>query len=115
MSLLDSMKTACKMMDRSTVSDGLGGFSYTWTEGADFEAVIRKDSSPEMAVAQKQGLSEFFTVIVDKSVSLEYHDVFKRVSDSATFRVTGSTRDSTAPDVSSVPIAKATCERWDLT
>ena len=114
MSLLDSMKTKCAMMDLRTVSDGLGGFTYAWAEGAEFYAVIRKDASPEVLIAQRQGLAESFTVIVDKSVSLDYHDVFKRLNDGAIFRMAGATKDSAAPGMSSVQIAKAPCERWEL-
>lgn len=114
MSLLDTMKDACVMMDKTTVSDGLGGFRPTWVEGAAFDAVIRKDSAPEVRVAEQQGVNEMFTVIVDRSVPLEYHDVFKRVSDGAIFRMTSNTKDAAAPSPSTVPIAKGTAERWVL-
>lgn len=114
MSLLDVMKEPCVMMDRVTVDDPYGGFTQTWVEGATFMAVIRKDSSPQEVVAQQQGMSETFTVIVDKTVPLEYHDVFKRKSDGVIFRMTSATRDAKAPTPSSVPIAKATAERWEL-
>lgn len=114
MNLLDTMRDLCVMMDKSTAADGMGGFIPTWSEGAQFYAVIRKDRSPEEVVAQQQGAAETFTVIVDKSVSLDYHDVFKRKSDGAVFRMTSETRDGKAPAWSTVPIAKATCERWEL-
>lgn len=115
MSLLDTMKDACVMMDKTTVNDGLGGFKLTWVEGAHFDAVIRKDTTPEEIVAQQQGAAETFTVIVDKSVPLAYADVFKRLSDGAIFRLTSNTKDAAAPSPSTVPIAKATAERWVLT
>lgn len=115
MNLLDTMKDACVMMDKATVNDGLGGFTATWVEGATFDAVIRKDATPEEVVAQQQGAAETFTVIVDRSVPLDYHDVFKRLSDNAIFRLTSNTRDAAAPPPSTVPIAKATAERWVLT
>ena len=108
MSLLDWMKVPCVMMDRTTVNDGMGGFVQTWVEGATFDALIRKDSAPEQVVAQQQGAAEVFTVMVDKSVPLEYHDVFKRLSDGAIFRLTSNTLDAAAPIPSTVPIAKAT-------
>lgn len=113
--LLEAMKDECVMMDKTTVSDGLGGFQPTWVEGAHFYAIIRKDSAPEQIVAQQQGVNEMFTVIVEKSVPLEYHDVFKRISDGSIFRLTSNTKDAAAPGVSTIPIAKATAERWALT
>lgn len=114
MNLLDTMKEACVVMDKTTAYDGMGGFTPTWTEGAEFFAVIRKDSTPEEIVAQQQGAAETFTIIVDRSVPLEYHDVFKRISDGAVFRLTSNTKDAAAPGRSTIPIAKATCERWVL-
>lgn len=115
MSLLDTMKDPCVMLDKVTVSDGMGGFTVTWHDGAAFEAIIRKDSSPEARVAEQQGVNEMFTVIVAKTVPLEYHDVFRRITDDAVFRLTSNTRDSAAPEPSTIPIAKATAERWRLT
>lgn len=113
--LLDAMKDACVMMDKTTVGDGMGGFTTQWVEGATFDAVIRKDSAPEQVVAQQQGVNEMFTVIVERTVPLEYHDVFKRLSDGAIFRLTSNTKDATAPAMSTARIAKATAERWALT
>ena len=77
-------------------------------------AAIAKDSSPEVRVAEQQGVAEQFTVVVDQSFSLDYHDVFKRVSDGSIFRVTSRTPDSTAHPASTVKIARVTAERWVL-
>lgn len=114
MNLLDVMKEPCVMLDRRTVPDGIGSFGYEWTEGARFQAVIRKDSSPELRVAEQEGTKEHYTIIVDKSIVLQYNDVFRRESDGQTFRLTSSTIDNMAPSRSTVPIAKATAERWVL-
>ena len=115
MNLLESMMEDYVMLDKSTVSDGMGGFVPTWVTGATFKAYVRKESTPEIIVAEQQGVKEMFTVIVPKAVPLEYHDVFQRVSDDAVFRVTSNTLDAMAPGASTVPIAKANCERWALT
>ena len=114
MTLLDTMREPCVMMDKTTVSDGLGGFTTEWSEGAAFDAVIVKNNATEAVIAQQQGLSEVYTVIVDKAVTLDYHDVFKRLSDAQVFRLTSATHDNAAPEPSTIPIAKATCERWIL-
>lgn len=114
MSLLDTMREPCVMMDKTSVPDGMGGFIPAYKEGAEFEATIIKDNSLQAVVAQQQGLAETFTVIVNKSVPLVHLDVFKRLSDGETFRMTSSTKDSAAPSPSTIPIAKATCERWTI-
>ena len=117
MNLLEGMMDACVMMDKTTVSDGMGGIVSVWVEGAEFAAYVRKESAPEIIVAEQTGAKEMFTVVVPLTVSLEYHDVFKRVRDGAIFRLTSNTRDGETSKTASTPVqvAKANCERWELT
>lgn len=114
MTLIDSMMERCVMQDKTSQSDGMGGFSYAWADGAEFDATIIKVSSPTITVAEQQGVNEQYNVVVHSNVMLDYHDVFKRISDGATFRVTGYSRDSEAPAASTVKIAKVTAERWSI-
>jgi hypothetical protein len=108
------MMEDCQILNHIRKDDDFGGYTDTWEGGARFKAAIAKDSSPEQLVAEKQGISESFTVVVDKAFSLDYHDVFKRLSDNSIFRVTSRTTDSTAHPASTVKIAKVTAERWVL-
>lgn len=114
MSLIDVMKEDCVMLDKRTVSDGLGGFTLEWTNGASFQAAIIKNSTMEARIAEKQGVTELYTVTVDKGLALQYHDVFRRLSDSATFRVTSNIADSETPSVATFQIGQVTAERWEL-
>ena len=114
MALYETMMEDCIMMDRRTISDGLGGFSHEWVEGANFRAAVIKDSTMNARVAEKQGVTEVYTVTVDKGVRLEYHDVFKRTSDGLTFRVTSNIRDSESPRVATFAIGQVSAERWEL-
>lgn len=114
MNLLTSAMEPCVMLDKTTVSDGAGGFDFTWVEGATFNAFVRKETAPELIVAEKEGVKETFTVVVQKGVPLDYHDVFRRLSDGAVFRLTSTVRDDAALAQSSISIAKANCERWEL-
>lgn len=114
MSLLTQMMENCRILNHVRTDDDYGGYSDTWTEGATFKAAIAKVASPEQLVAEQQGVAEAFTVVVNDSITLDYHDVFKRVSDNAIFRVTSRTQDSTAHPASTVKIAKVTAERWVL-
>ena len=65
-------------------------------------------------IAEKQGIEEIFTIVTKKTVTLDYHDVVKRKSDNAIFRVTSRGIDSAAPTESTVPIVKVSAERWVL-
>lgn len=115
MSLIDSMLESCTMVDKQTASDGLGGFSTEWVDGAKFNAAIVKDSSMEARAAEKAGVTEVYTVTVAKGTPLVFHDVFRRDSDGAIFRVTSGIKDSESPDVATFSIGQVTAERWKLT
>lgn len=112
--LIDAFKTDCVMMDKRSVPDGIGGFTYEWTEGAQFIAAIVKDNTLEARVAEKEGVTEVYTVTVGKDLPLGYHDVFKRLSDGAVFRVTSNVTDSKTPGVASFQFGQVTAERWEL-
>ena len=112
--LLTQMMDECRILNHIRQDDDYGGYTDEWIPGATFMAAIAKNASPEVLVAEQQGVSEQFTVVVDDSFSLDYHDVFKRLSDDSIFRVTSRTQDSTAHPASTVRIAKVTAERWEL-
>ena len=114
MSLIDVMMEKCVMLDKRTVSDGLGGFSTEWVEGATFNAAVVKNNTLEARIAEKEGVSELYTVTVDKGLMLQFHDVFKRLSDQQIFRVTSNIKDSETPTVASFQIGQVTAERWAL-
>ena len=88
MSLLSEAMTDCVFLNKSKVSDGEGGFVVEWTEGASFKAAIVFDNSMEARTAEKAGVTSLYTVSVPISVAIEYHDVFKRLSDGKIFRAT---------------------------
>lgn len=114
MSLIDVMMDDCVMMDRTTSPDGAGGIIREWVPGAEFRAAVIKNNTLAARVAEKEGVTEIYTVTVDRGVSLEYHDVFRRIKDGATFRVTSNITDSETPSVASFQIGQVTAERWEL-
>ena len=112
--LIDAFMEDCVMMDRTTQPDGIGGFTHVWKQGAAFQAAIVKDNTTEALVAEKQGVTEVYTVTFAKSVPMEYHDVFKRLSDCAVFRATSNVTDSKTPKVASFQFGQVRAERWEL-
>lgn len=112
--LLDSMMEKCCILNRIRQDDPYGSYTDTWSDGATFDATIIKNTTTEAVVAEKQGITEIFTVVVRKGFQLDYHDVFRRISDGQVFRVTSNVTDSEAPTASSVKIAKVTAEKWVL-
>lgn len=112
--LIDAFMEECVMMDKASIPDGIGGFVHEWQEGAAFQAAIVKDNTLEARVAEKDGVTELYTVTVARNLPLEYHDVFKRRSDGAIFRVTSNVTDSKTPKVASFAFGQVSAERWEL-
>lgn len=114
MRLFEKMMEDCTMLDKQTLSDGLGGFSTQWNDGATFKAAVVKNNTLDAKVAEKSGVTELYTVTVAKGTPLIYHDVFRRESDGAIFRVTSNIKDSETPTPATFQIGQVSAERWNL-
>lgn len=112
--LIDAFMADCVMMDKRTVPDGIGGFVHEWQEGADFQAAVVKDNTLKAKIAEKEGVTELYTVTFSRDLPLGFHDVFKRKNDGAVFRVTSNVTDSTTPKVASFQFGQVSAERWTL-
>lgn len=114
MSLLDEFMTPCVMMDRRTGKDAYGSFTEDWVPGAEFNAAIVLDDSIQAQAAAAQGVKGVYTITVKKPVRLQFHDVFKRVSDDQIFRVTSKDEKAT-PKSASLNMRSVKAEEWELT
>lgn len=114
MSLLSDAMERVVYLDKSHQPDGEGGSVTVWTEGTDFNAAITFDTSIEARTAQKQGVTSLYTVTTARDVTLEYHDVFKRLSDGKIFRVTSDGDDNFTPTSSSLNIRQVTAEEFEI-
>lgn len=115
MSLLDERMENCIMMDKTTIADGYGGYLTEWKEGAPFKSAIVLDSSMQARIAEQQGVTALYTVTTTKALNLQYHDVFKRVSDGKIFRVTSDGDDKYTPTSASLNMRQVSAEEWELT
>ncbi len=111
--MLTPAMTDCTRMVRSEEGTSLGP-AEAYSAGKGFRAYLRKDTSPENRVAERQGMEEQYTVIVPAGVTLMRDEVFRREADGLTFRCTSSTVDGEAPAMASLQIAKCTAKRWDI-
>lgn len=114
MSLLESAMTECVLYDRRRVPDGEGGYNSSFAESVKFMAAIVFDSSVEARIAEKSGVTSVYTVTLDKSVPIRYHDVFKRLSDGKIFRVTSDGGDKKTPISASFQVQQVTAEEWSI-
>jgi hypothetical protein len=114
MSLLTESMVRCVMLDKKRVPDGEGGFVVEWTESAEFDATIAFDSSVEARIGAKSGVTSLYTVTLPRGVALEYHDVFRRISDGKIFRVTSDGDDKATPKGAGLDIRAVSAEEWSL-
>ena len=114
MSLLDDALETCVMMDKRTEPDGYGGYISTYTEGAQFKAAIVFDATMEARAAEKQGVTSLYTVTTSRALTLEYHDVFKRMRDGKIFRVTSDGDDKFTPASTALDMRQVTAEEYIL-
>lgn len=114
MSLFEEFKTDCVMLEKTRIPDGEGGFITNWSDGAEFKAAVVFDSSLEARTAEQQGVSSLYTVTTARNAKLEYHDVFKRLSDGKIFRVTSDGDDKHTPERATFQFSQVTAEEWSL-
>lgn len=95
------------------VDDGEGGMITVWTEGAHFFGAVVLEDSPEMLIAQAQGVQGKYSVTVDKKTRLPWHTVFRRLADGAVFRIT--TKDETVvPKNAPIDMRALRAEEWTI-
>ena len=114
MSLLDEYMGNCVMIDKTTVSDGRGGFDYAFVDGAEFQAAITLDNSIQAKIAEQQGVTGVYKVTTTKSINLQYHDIFKRVSDGKIFRATSDGDDNKTPVSATLNMRQVSAEEYTL-
>ena len=114
MSLSDDFTSECAMIDKVSVPDGYGGFDKAWKVGAHFNAAITLDNSMQSRIAEQQGVTALYTVTTKKNINLQFHDVFKRLSDGKIFRVTSDGDDKATPISADLEMRQVSAEEWTL-
>lgn len=114
MSLLSDAMEQCVMLNKVVQSDGFGSYYALWVEGVPFEAAITFDTSIQARTAEAQGVTSVYTVTVDRNMVLEYHDVFKRLSDGKVFRATSDGDDSYTPSSAGLNMRQVTAEEYAI-
>lgn len=114
MSLIEQWQEKCTIIESKKVPDGDGGFIASWTDGAEFKAAVVCDTSMQARTAEKQGVTSLYTVTCEPNAKLEYHDVFRRLSDRKIFRVTSDGDDVQTPKSATFQFSQVTAEEFTL-
>ena len=115
MSLLDDAMEKCVLYDKRREADGYGGYVETYTESVEFQAAVTFDTSIEARRAEAEGVTSRYTVTTSRNLTLEYHDVFKRLKDGKVFRVTSDGDDKYTPTAATLDMRQVTAEEWSFT
>ncbi len=113
MSLLQYAMKPCTLFNKKQISDGQGGFKTNWEAGAKFNAAITVDTSITARIAESQGVKNIYTVTVDRSLRLDFHDVFRNDATGQFYRVT-SKDDRKTPVSSTLNMRQVNAEDWDF-
>ena len=114
MSLLKEFFTACQFITPMRTDDGLGGSQTVFINGSLFDAAIRKDNSVPAKIAQKQGVTDVYTITTRRDLNLQFHEVFRRLSDGKIFRVTSNGDDDKTPQSAGLDMRQVAAEEWTL-
>lgn len=114
MSLLDEYSDSYVILDRVTANDGYGGYTVDWKEGATIKGALAVASEQELKRADAAGEKVTHTMLIDKSVVLEYHTVLKRTTDNKIFRTTSRGDELYTPASSALNKRKINIEEWEL-
>ncbi|MBR0090232.1 MAG: hypothetical protein IJP92_00820 [Lachnospiraceae bacterium] len=115
MSLLQEAFEECTMIDRITSSDGLGGFTSVYQDGAGFMCAVVLDNSIEARRAAREGVTAIYTVTTERNINLQYHNIFRRERDGKIFRVTSDGDDRLTPKSAGLDMRQVSAEEWRLT
>ena len=113
MSLLSDAMEKCAFINAAIVDDGRGSNITTYTEGGKFYAAFELQNSLNEAVAMAQGVKGVYRVTTERDVRLEFHQIFKRLSDNKTFRV-DSKDDSHTPETANLNMRVVRAEEWEV-
>lgn len=112
--LLDAMSHKCVLMEKMRIPDGAGGYITAWKEGAEFINHRNLDTATEALIAEQQGVTALYELLVDKDFPIEYNDAFKDLKTGQTYRVTMPTNEKVTPDFSAMNYKYFRAERWTL-
>ena len=109
--LIDKLMRTVTIRIPERISDGEGGFSTLWRDGASFQAAITAHRADWTWIAEHHTPVDYFNVTLpEDGLDLPLATVLKD-ADGKTYRTTSLVRDF--PSVMSVRYKRYTAERWE--
>ena len=114
MSLMDEYSVSCVLLVKTRSEDPVGGYTTAWVDGAQFSAAWEYEGAAVMTVAEQQGVSRTYRIYVDKTLDLDFHEVFRRTDNGQIYRVTNPGTDRKTPSFSRLNKRLIEVEKWKL-
>lgn len=114
MSLMDEYNVPCVLLVKTRTDDPVGGYKTDWVDGVTFDAAWEYESAPEITVAEQQGVSRTYRIYVNKTLDLDFHEVFRRTDNGQIYRVTNPGTDRKTPSFSTLNKRLIEVEKWQL-
>lgn len=114
MSLLTEAMGTFQKWDKTSVEDGIGGFTNKYVPGATFQAVATLDSSTLSQIGQSLGVKSNYKISTAKNVLLQFPDVVERLADHKFFRITDDGTDQKTPNSAMLDMRQVRAEEWRI-
>ena len=114
MSLLTEAMTKCILLDKVSVNDGYGSPVFRYQDGEEVMIAFDEDNSLQARTASVEGVTALYTITTSRAVHLPFHQVFRRVADGSTFRVTSDGTDTRTPRSAALDMRNYSAERWEI-
>lgn len=109
--LLDYYGKECVILNKTTQNSPEGGYITSWNECAHFINYQALDTSTEAQIAEKQGLSSIYNVLVEKGVPLVYGDYYRDTEAQTVYRVTSEPSEVQSPASSALNLKRFSAEK----
>lgn len=114
MDLLEEAFEDFTVINKIIVSDGYGGTTTRWEEGAVIKGAMAYNSSSQVRIAQAIGDKSVYLFTVRKFIELDLHTVLKRNKDNHYFRLTNNSDDKKTPNSAGLNMRQYNAEEWSL-
>lgn len=97
-----------------TVENGPSGPVVIWNDGVLFSCLLTLDNSMNARIGEQAGVTSTLTGLVDIETPLKFYDVFRRISDGRTYRITSEPDERRIPASASFHVKAFAAEKYEL-
>ena len=112
--MMESMAHECVLLIKSDTPDGEGGAVAAWTDGAAFKTYPAPDRSMKARIAEKDGLTSVYTILVPQDAPVSFGDYYRDNTSDEIFHITSDPGEKYTPAISALNLKMFTAEKAAL-